>query len=110
MSETRWALLRLRLESLRDLVAWVAVAALAVGVVGSYAAVQDLRRAVEGQSAHLEWYRYVNAAVAGAGIPLLVVSILVSLAVLLTAGSRVTSAFGEAAFDADDDVDGDDDE
>jgi hypothetical protein len=102
MSEARWALLRVRLESLRDLVAWGAVAALVVGAIGSYATVRDLRDAAKTSGAHLDWYRYVNAAVSAAGIPLLVATTLFSLVVLLTAGSRVTVALGDAALDDED--------
>ncbi len=105
MSEPHWTLLRIRLETLRDMVVWVAGGALVVALVDAYSTVQDLRRGFEGQSVRIEWYRYVNAAVSGAGIPLLVASMLLSLAVLLTAGSRVASAFGEAGLDAEDDED-----
>ena len=105
MSEARWALLRVRLESIRDLVAWGVLAALVVGAIGSYAAVQDLRDAATSSETHLGWYRYVNAAVSGAGIPLLVAAILFALVVLLTAGSRVTSALGEAALDDEEEED-----
>ena len=81
------------------------------GAICSYAAVQDLRRAFQGQAFHAEWYRYVAGGVQGAGIPLLIAGMMLSLAVLLTAAMRVTSAFGDAARDDDteleDDLDGD---
>ena len=102
MNESRWSLLGIRLELLRDLVAWLAVAALAVGLVCSYSSVQDLRRVYAGQTFHAGWYRYINAAVTGAGIPLLIAGIFVSLAILLTAGVRVADAFGDDAFDEED--------
>ena len=66
---------------------------------------QDLRRAYQGQTFHPEWYRYVAGAVQGAGIPLLVAGMMLSLAVLLTAGIRVTSAFGESTLDDEDSED-----
>jgi hypothetical protein len=102
VNETRWSLLGVRLEMLRDVVGWVAVVALGVGAVCSYAAVQDLRRAFQGQTFHVEWYRYVAGGVQGAGIPLLIAGMMLSLAVLLTAAMRVTGTFGEAALDDDD--------
>jgi len=105
VNETRWSLLGVRLELLRDLVGWIAAVALGVGAICSYAAVQDLRRAYQGQTFHPEWYRYVAGAVQGAGIPLLVAGMMLSLAVLLTAGIRVTSAFGESTLDDEDSED-----
>jgi hypothetical protein len=116
VNETRWSLLGVRIEILRDLISWLAVATFGVGIICAYASVQDLRRAYQGQAFHAEWYRYLAAAVSGAGIPLIIVGMFVSLAILLTAGVRVADAFGEAASDdesADDDgedsgADGDD--
>jgi hypothetical protein len=107
VNDTRWSRLRVRLEILRDLVAWFAVAVLAVGLVCSYASVQDLRRDYAGQSFHAGWYRYINAAVSGAGIPLVIAGLFVSVAILLTAGVRVADAFGDE--DEDDEYDNDDD-
>ena len=110
MNETRWSLLGVRIEILRDFISWLAVVTFGVGLVCAYASVQDLRRAYQGQGIHAEWYRYIAAAVSGAGIPLIIVGTFVSLAILLTAGVRVTAAFGEAAIDDDDDDDEGDEE
>jgi hypothetical protein len=106
VNETRWSLLGVRLEMLRDLVGWFAVVALGVGAVCSYAAVQDLRRAFQGQAFHVEWYRYVAGGVQGAGVPLLIAGMMLSLAVLLTAAMRVTDALDDDDAEIDDDLDG----
>lgn len=70
---------------------------------------QDLRRAFQGQAFHAEWYRYVAGGVQGAGIPLLIAGMMLSLAVLLTAAMRVTSACGDAALDDETELEDDGD-
>jgi hypothetical protein len=99
MSAESWALLKVRLEALRDTIAWLAGAALVVGAVGAYAAVQDLREFRGPGQPTIQWHRYVGAVISGAGIPLIVSSVMVALVVLLTAGAYVASVSSDDASD-----------